>query len=238
MSDRTISVITAVYNAESDIKKLAYSLQTQTDKDFEWIVVDGNSTDNTLKILYEMSDFINMKIISEPDFGIYDAFNKGIKCSSSEFYLVAGSDDYFYPNAIENYKQAIMNEYDLYTASVKMGSRIGKPLGSSWRYGMLAFISCHSVGVMVRKKLHDKFGYYSNKFPIAADQLFIKNCCQNGVKVKVLDFISGEYGTTGVSATDMFGGCTEMFRVQLLTNENKWIQYFILILKLTLRMFR
>lgn len=232
-----ISVITAVYNAESCIGDLIESLRRQDDPDFEWVVVDGLSTDSTLEILKQVDD-LNIKIISEADFGIYDALNKGVKACFGEYYLVAGADDVFFPNAVAAYKKAIDGDIDIITATVKMGSELAKPMGHSWIFGMRAFISCHSVGVLIKKNLHLKYGLYSSKFPITADQLFIKHCCQNGAKTKIIDTLVGDYGVNGVSATDMFGGCTEMFRTQLLTKENKWVQYIILLIKLTLRLFR
>lgn len=235
--DGKISIITAVFNAEDHIINLIDSLRQQTDKNFEWVVVDGLSTDHTLEILNHVND-LNTKIISEADFGIYDAFNKGIKLSQGEYYLVCGADDIFYPNAIADYKNSIDSNIDITTATVKMGNKLAKPMGHSWLFGMRAFISCHSVGVLIKKELHLKYGFYSKKLPIAADQLFIKQCCQNGAQVKIIDKVVGNYGINGVSATDMFGCCTEMFRVQLLTHENKWVQYIIFVLKLTLRLFR
>ena len=235
--DGKISIITAVYNAENHIQDLIESLRQQGDSNFEWVVVDGLSTDNTLEILKKIDD-LNVKIISEADFGIYDAFNKGVKHSQGEYYLVAGADDIFYPNAVADYKKEIDNNIDIVTATVKMGNALAKPMGHSWLFGMRAFISCHSVGVLIKKELHQKHGFCSRKFPIVADQLFIKHCCQNGAQVKIIDKLVGNYGINGVSATDIFGGCTEMFRVQLLTEENKWVQFIILVIKLTLRMFR
>lgn len=235
--DGKISIITAVFNAETHIINLIESLRKQTDQNFEWVVVDGLSNDNTLDILHKIDD-LNIKIISEADFGIYDAFNKGVKLSLGEYYLVAGADDVFYPNAVADYKGAIDGKTDIITATVKIGNELVKPMGHSWLFGMRAFISCHSVGVLIRKELHQKYGFYSRTFPITADQLFIKQCCQNSAQVKIIDKVVGDYGVNGVSATDIFGGCTEMFRVQLLTNENKWVQYIILVIKLTLRLFR
>ena len=70
--DGKISIITAVYNAENHIQDLIESLRQQGDSNFEWVVVDGLSTDNTLEILKKIDD-LNVKIISEADFGIYDA---------------------------------------------------------------------------------------------------------------------------------------------------------------------
>ena len=233
-----ISVITAVYNAESCIQNLIESLRNQQDKDFEWVVVDGASTDKTLEILKNIND-LNIKIISEPDFGIYDALNKGIKACSGEYYLVAGADDIFFPNAINSYKIVIQNDISLITATIfKGGRKLMRRNGPSWIYGQFHWISDHALGTLIKKELHSKYGLYSRKFPIAADQLFIKNCCQNGEKVKKIECAVGEFGCYGVSSVDSIGTCTEFFRVQMLTERYKWVQYILFILKLAKKLLR
>ena len=73
-----ISIITATYNSQNIIQQLITSLSNQTDKRFEWIVIDGNSKDDTIKLLKTVNN-INITLISENDNGIYDAINKGIK---------------------------------------------------------------------------------------------------------------------------------------------------------------
>lgn len=233
--DGKISLITAVYNAENYIHHLIESLRKQADSNFEWVVVDGLSTDNTLEILKEIDD-LNIKIISEADFGIYDALNKGIKASSGEFYLVAGADDIFFPNAVADYKAAIEDGVDMVTASVLMGESVMKPRGHAWLFGQMAFISNHALGVLIKKTLHLKYGYYSNKFPIAADQFFIQKCALSGVNIKIIDQLIGKFLLVGLSSTDRIGGLTESFRIALLLGGNKWIQYFLYILKLLKRL--
>lgn len=231
-----ISIITAAYNAESCIQNLIESLRTQHDKDFEWVVVDGASTDKTLEILNEVKD-LNIKIISEPDFGIYDALNKGIKACSGEYYLVAGADDVFFENAVKDYKRAIEIDTDMVTANIKMNGKISKvDKKPSWLVGQFHWVTSHALGLLIKKKLHDQFGYYSKNFPIAADQLFIKKCCQNGVNVKYINNLVGEFGMSGVSSEDQIGTCTEFFRVQLLTERNKWLQVILFLLKLCKRL--
>ena len=230
-----ISVITAVYNAESCIGELIESLRRQEDKDFEWVVVDGLSTDSTLEILKQVDD-LNIRIISEADFGIYDALNKGVKACSGEYYLVAGADDVFFPNAIKDYKAAIEDGVDMVTANIKMGNEVSMPnKGLSWKVGQFQWVSSHAVGLLIKKELHKKHGYYSNKLPIAADQLFIKKCCQSGCIVKKIDILVGEFGLNGISTVDTIGSCVEFFRVQLLTENHKWLQYILLVAKLLKR---
>jgi len=234
--DGKISIITAVYNAENHIQDLIGSLKQQTDQNFEWVVVDGLSTDRTLDILKTIDD-LNIKIISEADFGIYDALNKGIKASSGEFYLVAGADDIFFKNAIEYYKDSIEDNIGMVTAIImKNNKKVTVKRGPSWIFNEASYISNHSIGVLIKKSLHFNFGFYSRKFPIAADQFFIMICCRNGVKVKFLNKVVGGFGDSGVSSQDIIGTCTEKFRVQLLVEKNRWIVYLVYILKLTKKM--
>ena len=230
--DEKISVITAVYNAENHIYHLIESLRQQTDSNFEWVAVDGLSTDSTLEILKSIKD-LNITIISEADFGIYDALNKGIKASRGEYYLVAGADDIFYPNAIEAYKAAIEDGVDMVTATImKNGDEVKAGKGPAWRFGQDAFISNHSIGVLIKKNLHEIYGFYSRKFPISADQLFIQQCALGGVYFRKIDQKIGEFFLEGISSTDHIGALTEFFRIQIFLGRNKWIQYIIYILRI------
>lgn len=227
-----ISVITATYNAVQHLPVLIDSLQKQTDKDFEWVVADGMSTDGTLKMLADIKG-IDLNITIQSDFGIYDALNRGIKLSKGEFYLVMGADDYLYPDAIENFKKEVCTEVDVIAACLDIGGQVIKPgRGKPWLHGLSAFVAGHSAATLIRKKLHDKYGYYSNKFPIAADQYFLKIIFKNGVVLKKTEFVSGRFGLDGVSKLDLVGTLTEFFRVQLLTERYKFPQYIIYLLRL------
>lgn len=120
-----LSVITATYNAIEHLPKLIECLRNQEDKDFEWVVADGASTDGTLELLESITD-LNIVITSQEDFGIYDALNRGIKTSNGEFYLVMGADDLLYLNGIKDYKNAIEDGVDIVTAPIKAGGKITK----------------------------------------------------------------------------------------------------------------
>lgn len=234
----TISVITATYNAAAHLPALIESLSQQTNQNFEWVVSDGGSDDGTLEMVNAITSF-DVRVLSSPDFGIYDALNKGIRAAAGEFYVVAGADDVFYPNAIESFANAVHESPDIVAASVSAGGLVIRPgRGPSWYYGQFAYIAGHSVGSLIRRSLHERFGYYSRKFPIAADQLFIKRCCQGGVKLINIDSVVGEFGVGGVSSVDAAGALSEFFRVQLVTENNKALQLALYILRLMRNFFR
>lgn len=98
-----VSVITVCYNSSKTIAHTVESMLQQTYENYEYIVIDGASTDNTLNILksYEPRFGGKMKIISEPDSGIYDAMNKGIRKASGKLIGLVNSDDYYEKNALE-----------------------------------------------------------------------------------------------------------------------------------------
>jgi len=228
-----ISVVTASFNAELDLPGLIDSLRAQTDRDFEWVVADGASTDATLGILQDIKD-LNVVVSSQSDFGIYDAMNRGIRLSTGDFYIVAGADDRFEPDAIANFRAAMdAGDVDIVAARVNYMQRTmmvkAKP---AWLLGHVAYIVAHSLGTAFRKDLHGQFGYYSRAFPIAADQLFVMRACEGGARRKVCDFVAGELGHGGVSSLDRTGNATEVFRVQLLLGRSRFIQTLLLLLRL------
>jgi glycosyltransferase involved in cell wall biosynthesis len=92
--DIKISLITATYNAESTIRRCIESVIAQNYKNLEYIVVDGGSTDGTLRIISEYRDHVSV-LISEPDRGVYDAMNKGIRLAKGDVAGTLNADDYF-----------------------------------------------------------------------------------------------------------------------------------------------
>lgn len=227
VNQKLISVVTATYNAVEHLPALIESLRQQTYKNFEWVVADGASTDGTLELLQSITD-LNVTITSSADFGIYDALNKGIKAAFGNYYVVAGADDIFYPNAIADFSESLSADPDMVAACVSIdGSIITPGRGPSWLYGQFAYVAGHSVGTLFRRSLHQRFGFYSRKFPIAADQLFIKRCGQANIKLLKLSSVAGAFGVEGVSSVDVAGSLSEFFRVQLSTEKYKLVQVLI-----------
>ena len=96
---KKFSIITVVYNGENVLEDTIQSVITQTFKNFEYIIVDGASKDKTSDILKKYKHHIS-KIISEPDKGLYDAMNKGMRIASGDFLLFLNAGDRFYDNKV------------------------------------------------------------------------------------------------------------------------------------------
>jgi glycosyltransferase involved in cell wall biosynthesis len=233
-----ISVITATYNAGKHLPTLIKSLRAQTNKHFEWVVADGGSTDETLATLEAIND-LNIVLSSRADFGIYDALNRAIKMSSGEFYVVIGSDDIFEPTAIEIFSKKIDDIHTVITCPILINNKVSKlsflPVFLS---GSTSKICGHSMATLFKKSLHDKYGYYSKKYPIAADYDFMMKLVMNKENIKFCSYIVGKYGTSGVSATDYVGSASEVMRVMISNGFSVPIQVTIFMFRLLYSTFK
>ncbi|MDE7267541.1 MAG: glycosyltransferase [Lachnospiraceae bacterium] len=109
MNEILVSVITPCYNSSSTIEKTLECIEDQTYKNLEYIIIDGGSTDDTLKIIERHKDRLpsKLKIVSEKDNGIYDAMNKGIKLAQGKLIGIVNSDDWYEKDTIEQ----VVNHY-------------------------------------------------------------------------------------------------------------------------------
>jgi glycosyltransferase involved in cell wall biosynthesis len=185
-----ITIITATYNSAKTIAHSVTSLNEQTYPDIEHIIIDGNSKDDTLKIINEMPNRINT-IISEPDKGIYDAMNKGISHATGEVIGILNSDDFYaYPEAIADIVQVFEKEnVDVVFGNINYVSTLipdriirkwnsGKYYKGSFRKG---WHPAHPA-FFVKKEVYDKFGVFNLSFKLAADfELMLRFLEKEGV---------------------------------------------------------
>ena len=104
----SLSIITISFNTENTIEKTLQSVADQSYKNIEHIIVDGGSKDNTLEICNSFSHVT--KIISEPDNGVYDAFNKGLKLASGDVVGFLNADDIFYDKSAFHHETLRINQ--------------------------------------------------------------------------------------------------------------------------------
>lgn len=200
-----ISIITATYNSASTIRDTLESVNAQTYPDIEHIIVDGKSRDNTLELVKQYGKRVT-KIISEPDNGIYDAMNKGIKAATGDVIGILNSDDFFTSDdvisaivfAFENNDiDAVygdvhyVNPENLNKCVRYYSSAVFKP--SLFKFGLMP---AHP-SFYVKRSCYEKYGVYSLDYQIASDfDLLIRFLYTHKIKYQYLkkDFVTMRTG--------------------------------------------
>ena len=167
----------ATMNSEEVIEKAIESINKQTYKNYELIIVDGNSIDNTIEIIRKFD--LNIKVISENDEGIYDALNKGLKIASGDFVYVMGSDDIFYDeNVLEDVNGLVCNQYGMVYGNIISRDRFNEKLilmKKPEEY-KIKNIKCPPIfhqSVFMRRELLFKSGFFPVFYKIHADHFII-----------------------------------------------------------------
>jgi len=172
-----VSIITVCFNIAETIEDTIKSVLSQDYKNIEYIIVDGGSTDGTLDIINRYKNKI-AKVISEPDNGIYDAMNKGLKSSTGDIIATLNGDDmYAEKTTVSQMAEFIQNNAldAAYGDLVYIDRRDTRHVKRFWqpgRYKKGAF--CHGWVIphptfFCRKEIFEKFGYFNDNLQIAAD---------------------------------------------------------------------
>lgn len=206
------SIITVVFNDEENIEKTIESIQSQTFRDFEYIVVDGGSNDNTLNILKKYCEIIDI-LISEKDHGIYDAMNKGVLSSSGKYISFMNSGDtYFSTNTLETVRNELNNAdvfYGLTELIDKQGNKIlHKPESPLRFYFNLPF---NHQSVFIRTAVH-KDNLYDIRYRVYADLLLFFRLSKKNFTFKESNIIVATYDTTGISSNVTINILIERFK--------------------------
>jgi glycosyltransferase involved in cell wall biosynthesis len=118
MSNVEFSIVTVSYNCSNDLEKTINSVLSQQFTNYEFLVIDGGSSDGTSGLLKQFSNRIDI-IVSESDLGIYDAMNKGVKLSTGKYIIFMNSGDLFYNDSVLANVFPFTDKYDvLYGDSV------------------------------------------------------------------------------------------------------------------------
>lgn len=204
-----ISIVTVTYNSALTLRDTIESVLAQTYEDIEYIVIDGLSKDKTVDIIreYEPQFAGRMKWVSEKDYGLYDAMNKGIQIATGDVVGILNSDDFFTSNdVIEKVVAGFTEDTDavygdihfvssdnLYRCVRYYSSKIFKR--SLMKMG---FIPAHP-SFYCRKECFDKLGYYKTDYRIAADfDLLLRFIYVHQIRIKYLpvDMVTMRLGGT------------------------------------------
>ncbi len=172
-----VSIITVVYNNKYYIEECINSVLGQTYKNLEFIVIDGGSTDGTIEIVNKYENKLS-KFISEPDNGIYDAMNKGIRLSSGNIIGILNSDDFYVDNDVISTVVAEFNTKkvdsvygDLVYVKEDDTNKIVRYYNSShctpdkFAYG---WMPAHPT-FFVKRTCYEEYGFFKTNYKIASD---------------------------------------------------------------------
>lgn len=247
-----ISIITVSFNAARTIGQTIESVLSQKEEDIEYVIVDGNSKDESKDIIKKYAALDSrIKWISEPDSGLYDAMNKGIKMASGDIVGIINADDFFTNSLVlKGVKEAFLQEHqldavygDVQFVSEGDSSKIVRKYSSSifrptlFRWG---FMPAHPT-FYCKRELFERFGYYSTDFKIAADyELLMRFIHTHKISTKYIPstFVTMRMGgksTKGFSSTLTIN--KEIVRACKLNNVNTslpmlYLKYFYKIIEL------
>ena len=231
-----ITVITVVLNNEKYLEECILSLHNQKYENYEHIIIDGGSSDDTINIIKKYENKIDYWC-SGNDKGIYDAFNKGMQLAKGDYIGFLNSDDYYSHNALE-----LLNDYikkypkkDFIFGAVKKhwGVLFGyKPYKIYWSWG---FYSSHSTGFFIKTESAKIIGPYNLKYKYSSDydyffRMIVKKKLQGtGTKKNELfgTFRRGGYS----SSIKFFDHFKEEIQIRLDNGQNKILILIIFIYK-------
>ena len=236
MKKYKISIITVTKNSEKFLLENIKSVKFQNYKNYEHIIVDGNSTDRTIKIIKSNKKKIKL-IKNKNDRGLYHAMNVGIKNCSGDIIGILNSDDVYFRNTLR-----LVNKYfnkhnylDFLFGSVYKHKLLHgfNPKIINWSFG---FYTTHSVGFFIKRESQLKVGFYDLKYKYSADyDLFlrmIKKFNFNGLSTKKNE-IFGKFRPGGLSSRIKFIDYLRVCnKIRINNGQNTFFVYFIYILRI------
>lgn len=206
MNNPLVSIITVVYNGEKHIEQTIKSVLNQTYSNIEYLIIDGASTDNTLKIINQYKEKIT-QFVSEEDSGIYNAMNKGLALAKGEIIGILNADDYYFENTIQQVVEAFSaSKSDLiYGNMVKLKTlqnidylKEVAPNISLIEQTMPIF----HPATFVKKSVYEKIGGFNEKYKLSADYDFIYRAYKNNLNFEYIPQPLTVFRIDGISSTN------------------------------------
>tara|TARA_B100000965_G_C19531584_1_gene731385 strand:- start:404 stop:1153 length:750 start_codon:yes stop_codon:yes gene_type:complete len=232
--EKLISIITVVKDGEDTIEKCINSVLNQNYKNIEYIIIDGNSSDNTMSIINKYKGKISL-VLSENDKGIWDAMNKGIKLAKGEIIGFLNCDDFYYENSFKTVNNYFNNfDIDFLFGTVKKYKIIHgfNPNIIKWSFG---FYTSHSVGFFIKTKEHKKVGFYNSNYLSADLDFFYKmitNFNLKGLPTKKNEIL-GEFKKGGFSSkVNYIDHLKDLNKIRIDNNQSKFFVMFLYLIKI------
>jgi glycosyltransferase involved in cell wall biosynthesis len=210
-----LSVITINFNNAEGLRKTVESVVNQTFTDYEYIVIDGGSTDGSLDIIRQYSDSISCWT-SEPDSGIYNALNKGIKAAKGEYCLFMNSGDTIYSDSVLQKVFDLNPRCDIINGNMLKQFPDGKTrldkgsLYERWKkkqqltlYDFYRGCNLNHQATFIKRDLFEKYGLYDEKYRVVADwKFFMQTIVICGASAKYVDITVSRFDMSGLSNAD------------------------------------
>lgn len=218
-NDVRISVVTVTYNAEGTLAKTIRSVLAQTHAAYEYIIVDGASSDKTVEVAESFRSDIEAKgiaytVISEKDDGIYDAMNKGAKAAAGDIVGIINSGDTYEEIALETVADAYVKEpFDLFYADIRMVLSDGKSFikhAKDRRYATSR--DWNHPTTFIKKSVYEKYSYRTDN--IHDDYDLILRLKKDGAKTVVVNKVLASFPMDGVSHRRSFAAARDSIRIK------------------------
>lgn len=212
-----ISIITVVYNGEKVLQRTIDSILNQNFRDIEYIIIDGNSKDATKEIIEKNKNVIS-KWISEPDKGLYDAMNKGLRMASGDYVLFLNAGDQFYENTTLSKIFNFDPDADVYYGETMIVDESGREIGLrrlkapevlKWSSLINGMLVCHQSFIMCRKLAPE----YDLRFKIAADYAWMLECLKRSRTIVNSHLIISRFLEGGLNKSNILTALKERFGV-------------------------
>ena len=197
-----ISIIIPTYNSGKTIGIALKSINEQSFLDYEVLIIDNNSTDNTVNTVADYQKINNkIKLFQENDKGIYDAMNKGVSYAKGEWMYFMGSDDSFYSNEIlVHLFSNVRNDIDVFYGNVVSPQFKSKYDGEFDVYKIFEKNICHQ-SIFVKRNVFKVLGFFDLKYKSCADwEHNLRWFLSDLFKKQYMDIIIANYGEGGFSA--------------------------------------
>lgn len=196
-----LSIITVNYNNKEGLIKTIESVKNQTTSDYEWIIIDGGSTDGSKEIIESNSDRFAYWCC-EKDNGVYDAMNKGIALAHGEFVNFMNSGDVFASNDVVEKFLTHDSQSDIYYGDVIYVETSGEKTihyPDVISYDRFPKSTINHQSAFIRTSFAKAFPY-ELKYRLAADRNFWTQALLHGAKFEHLDFVVARYDCQGMSS--------------------------------------
>lgn len=221
------SVIIATYNSGETLRESIESVISQAFDNFELIIIDGNSTDSTTEIVEEYLDKVAV-YVSEPDTGIYNAWNKGIRFSKGVWICFIGSDDVASKSMLDIYHQAICSsddQLDIVSSRIIL-SKDGRSLreyGQRYAWNIFRnYMNIAHVGAVHNAKIFEKYGYYDESYKICGDYELLLRAGKS-IRADFVNAVTVTMSISGASTVKVWKALFEAYKAKRKNHSSSFV---------------